>query len=162
MKSSEAVWRSVLIVDDDRDTREMYSESLRAMGFHTTMASSAEEALRIASHTPPAVLVTDLRFKGTMDGVELARRLREDERTKHVRIIMLTGATFGDERERAEACGCDRLLLKPCLPEQLASEIRRLAVSSFSPGAHGGNLRAADAVVDAERSGRRRPDRRKI
>jgi len=161
MKPSEAVRRSVLIVDDDRDTREMYSESLRSMGFHPTMASSGEEALRIASHTPPAVLVTDLRFKGTMDGVELARRLREDDRTKHVRIIMLTGATFGDERERAEACGCDRLLLKPCLPDQLASEIRRLAVSSFSPGKHGGNLRA-DAVVDAERSRPRRTDRRKV
>lgn len=139
----------------------MYSESLRSMGFHPTIAASGEEALRIANDAPPAVLVTDLRFKGKMDGVELARRLREDDRTRHVRIIMLTGATFGDERKRAEASGCDRLLLKPCLPQQLASEIRRLAVSTFSPGKHGGNLRA-DAAADPERPQSRRPDRRKL
>ncbi len=139
----------------------MYSESLRSMGFHPTIAASGEEALRIASTTPPAVLVTDLRFKGKMDGVELARRLREDDRTKHVRIIMLTGATFGNERDRAEASGCDRLLLKPCLPQQLASEIRRLAVATFSPGKQGGNLQA-DNGADAERSRPRRTDRRKV
>jgi len=159
MKRSDALWRSVLIVDDDRDTREMYSESLRSMGFQPATASSAEEALRLAAALPPAVLVTDLRFRGRMDGVELARRLRQDHRTKDVRIIMLTGATFGDERDRAESCGCDRFLLKPCLPEALASEIRRLAVASFSPGRHGGNLRA-DPSPDASQS--RRTDRRKV
>ena len=139
----------------------MYGESLRSMGFHPTIAASGEEALRLASSAPPAVLVTDLRFKGKMDGVELARRLREDDRTKHVRIIMLTGATFGTDRDRAEASGCDRLLLKPCLPQQLAAEIRRLAVTSFSPGKNGGSLRA-DSVTDAEGPRPRRTDRRKV
>jgi CheY-like chemotaxis protein len=159
MKRSEPGWRRVLIVDDDRDTREMYCESLRSMGFHAMTASSGEEALRMVGDAPPAVLVTDLRFKGKMDGIELARRLREDERTKDVRIILLTGVTFGDERTRAESSVCDRLLLKPCLPQELASEIRRLAVSTFSPGRDGGNLQA-DAV-----SGRphpRRTERRKV
>ncbi len=160
MKRASAAWPSVLIVDDDRDTRDMYSESLRSMGFVPTTAASGEEALRIASQAPPAVLVTDLRFKGKMDGVELARRLRDDQRTRDVRIIMLTGATFGDERARAEGAGCDRLLLKPCLPEELASEIRRLAVSTFSPGKHGGNLQA-DAVADRPPPVRR-TDRRKV
>ena len=141
MKRPNIAWRSVLIVDDDRDTREMYSESLRSMGLDAMTASSAEEALQLAAKTLPAVVVTDLRFKGGMDGVELARRLREDARTKHVRIIMLTGASLGGERDRAEACGCDRFLLKPCLPEALASEVRRVAVNGFSPGREGGNLR---------------------
>jgi CheY-like chemotaxis protein len=117
----------VLIVDDDRDTREMYGESLRLMGFDVMTASSAEEALRLAAQLAPAVLVTDLRLRGQMDGFELARRLREDVRTRPTRIIMLTGAAFGAERELAEASGCDRFLLKPCLPDALASEIRRLA-----------------------------------
>lgn len=120
----------------------MYCESLRAQGFDAQTATSAEDALAKTNHAPPAVIVTDLRFKGAMDGVELARRLRNDDRTKDVRIIMLTGAAFGEERERAEASGCDRFLLKPCLPETLASEIRRLTVAGFSPGTHGENLRA--------------------
>ena len=120
----------------------MYSESLRSMGFHADTASSGEEALRLAAEAPPAVVVTDLRFKGKMDGVELARRLRADHRTRDIRIIMLTGAALGSGRERAEDSGCDRFLLKPCLPDALASEIRRLTVNTFSPGQNGGSLRA--------------------
>jgi CheY-like chemotaxis protein len=147
----------VLIVDDDRDTREMYSESLRSMGFDPMTATTAEEALRVAARTLPAVLVTDLRLKGGMDGAELARRLREDHRTKDVRIIMLTGAGFGEERERAEVCA-DRFLLKPCLPEMLASEIRRLAVAGLTPGKYGRILRAESLP---HTPGRQSPPRRK-
>jgi two-component system, cell cycle response regulator DivK len=156
MKRPNTGWRSVLIVDDDRDTREMYSESLRSMGFDAITASSAEEALQLTAKTQPAVVVTGLRFKGRMDGVDLACRLREDARTKHVRIIMLTGAALGHQRDRAEACGCDRFLLKPCLPEALASEVRRVAVSGFSPGRQGGSLR-----VDPSGSQPRQTVRRK-
>jgi CheY-like chemotaxis protein len=137
----------------------MYCESLRMQGFDASTASSAEDALSKILHSLPTVVVTDLRFRGQMDGVEFARRLRSDDRTKNVRIIMLTGATFGEERDRAEASGCDRLLLKPCLPQALASEIRRLTIANFSPGTHGENLRANS--VPAQRR-RNRTNRRKV
>jgi CheY-like chemotaxis protein len=159
MTRSEGTWRRVLVVDDDRDTREMYCESLRVQGFDASTAASAEDALATIHHALPAVVVTDLRFKGQMDGVELAQRLRSDDRTKGVRIIMLTGAAFGEERERAEASGCDRFLLKPCLPATLASEIRRLTVAGFSPGTHGENVRTKS--LSAQRDVKR-PDRRKV
>jgi CheY-like chemotaxis protein len=154
MTRSERAWRRVLVVDDDRDTREMYCESLRGQGFDASTAASAEDALAAIPHSVPAVVVTDLRFRGKMDGVELARRLRSDERTKDVRIIMLTGAAFGEERERAEASGCDRFLVKPCLPATLATEIRLLTVASLAPGTHGKNLRAN--AVPAHRHDRRK------
>jgi CheY-like chemotaxis protein len=137
----------------------MYCESLRAQGFDVTVASSAEEALGSIRHSHPAVVVTDLRLKGSMDGVELARRLRSNARTKDVRIIMLTGADFGEERDRAESSGCDRFLLKPCLPESLASEIRQVTVAGFSPGTHGENLRANTVATQPPLN---RPDRRKV
>ena len=158
MTRSEGTWRRVLVVDDDRDTREMYCESLRVQGFDASTAASAEDALATIRHALPAVVVTDLRFKGQMDGVELARRLRSDDRTKGVCIIMLTGAAFGEERDRAEASGCDRFLLKPCLPATLASEIRGLTVAGFAPGTHGENLRAnaVSARRAINRTGRRK------
>jgi DNA-binding response OmpR family regulator len=124
----------VLIVDDDRDTREMYCEALRADGFEPSIAASGEAALRAASDSAPAIVVTDLRLGGKMDGAELARRLRADSRTERTRIIMLTGAVVGDDRARADAAGCDRLLLKPCLPATLAAEIRQVIVAGISPG----------------------------
>ena len=142
MKPSEGKWRSVLIVDDDRDTREMYCESLRADGFDPSIATTGEEAIRLAAQAAPGVVVTDLRLKGRMDGIELMRRLRSDDRTKNVRLIMLTGATLGEERERAEASGCDRFLQKPCLPDVLAAEIRRVTVAGFSPRQHSNVMRA--------------------
>ena len=135
----------------------MYCESLQSMGFDPKATASVEEALRIAVEMKPAVLVTDLRFNGAIDGIELIRRLREDRRTSGVRTILLTGVAMGEDRDRAEASGCDRLLLKPCLPEALASEIRRLAVSQFSPGRDGGNLHAP-----REAHRRSRSDRRKV
>jgi len=117
----------VLLVEDDRDTREMYSESLRADGFELRSVSNGKDALRAARSFLPAVVVTALRLHGSIDGVELTKRLRADSRTEDVRIIMLTGATFGDERERAEASGIDAFVIKPCLPEILALKIRRVS-----------------------------------
>ena len=122
--------RDVLIVDDDRDTREMYCESLRADGFEVRTARSGEDVLRLAREAMPAVVVTDLRLRGKIDGLELARRLRADSHNPDMRIIMLTGSSLGDEQARAKAAGCDLFLVKPCLPEALANEIREIAPHS--------------------------------
>ena len=119
--------RRVLVVDDDGDTRDMYSESLRAEGFDVRAARTAEEALGVASTFLPTVVVTDLRLQGKIDGLELTRRLRADGRTAGTRIIMLTGASLDNEPQHAKAAGCDRFVVKPCLPETLATEIRDLA-----------------------------------
>lgn len=131
MKADRSAARSrVLIVDDDRDTREMYSQSLRADGFELRTASTAQEALRAARAFLPAVVVTDLRLHGGIDGFELTKLLRADNRMEEVRIIMLTGATLGGERERATASGVDLFVVKPCLPTTLASVIRRVSSAS--------------------------------
>jgi CheY-like chemotaxis protein len=152
MKPAASGLRRVLIVDDDRDTREMYSESLSADGFDIMSASSGEEALRLSCKTQPTVVVTDLRLKGKMDGLELARRLRADRRTSGARIILLTGASWGGERQHAEAAGCDRFLLKPCLPNTLASEIRNL--SSHGPAGGPVSTGASPSGRKPKREGR--------
>jgi CheY-like chemotaxis protein len=133
MKRPAGEGRSVLIVDDDLDTREMYGEYLRALGLRPVMAASGAEALRAAREEPPAVVVTDLRLNGQIDGLELTRRLRGDHRTRDVRIIVLTGAGLNGEAERAAASGAHKFLLKPCLPEALAAEILRVAPTALSP-----------------------------
>ena len=147
----------MLIVDDDSDTREMYREALRAYGFEPETASSGAEAMQAARASTPAVVITDLRLKGDVDGLALCRSLRANSRTKDVRIIVLTGATFGGEREQAERSGCDRFLVKPCLPDQLASEIRRLTVEGVSPRTLGANLKP-----ERVRGLPARKDRRKV
>jgi two-component system OmpR family response regulator len=105
----------------------MYSESLRADGFELRTASNGTDAIRAARTFLPSVIVTGLRLAGGIDGAELTRQLRADNRTQEIRIIMLTGAAFGEERERAESSGVDAFVIKPCLPHILASEIRRVS-----------------------------------
>ena len=134
---------SVLIVDDDQDTREMYGASLRADGFHAREADSGEEALQLVAASSPAVIVTDLRLGGSLDGFELARRVRADARSGgKVRIIMLSGASLGDERQLAQEAGCDRFLVKPCLPEDLASAIRAVVLNPSAPAQRAGRSAA--------------------
>jgi CheY-like chemotaxis protein len=105
----------------------MYSESLRADGFDARTASNGEDALEVARAFQPSVVVTDLRLHGGIDGFELTKRLRSDARTGEVRVIMLTGAMLGNERERAAESGVDAFVAKPCLPDALALEIRRIS-----------------------------------
>ena len=101
----------------------MYAICLLAMGFQPVTSESAEEAFARACEIRPDVVVADVT-PTSASGIELARRLRGDQRTAHAGIIVLTGHAVRSTRREATDAGCDRLLLKPCLPDVLALEIR--------------------------------------
>ena len=113
----------VLLVDDHTDSAAMYAISLLAMGFQPVTSDTAEDAFARACEIRPDIVVADVAMTGA-SGIELARRLRGDQRTEHAGIIILTGLAVGSTRQEATAAGCDRFLLKPCLPDVLALEIR--------------------------------------
>ncbi len=115
----------VLIVDDHQDSCAMYAEALGFMGFQPVTEQTGEDGFARACAIHPDVIVADVMLPG-MSGLELTRRLRDDERTKDAAIIVLTGRTFGADKEHANEVGCDRFLLKPCLPDDLAVEIRHV------------------------------------
>ena len=70
-----------------------------------------------------------------MDGWEATRRLKMDERTKHIPIVALTGHALAGHAEGARQAGCDSFVTKPCLPDALVAEIQRmLAERSSEPG----------------------------
>jgi CheY-like chemotaxis protein len=104
----------VLLVEDDRDTREMYSEYLTHSGLRVTEAPTGFRALERVREQRPDVVVTDIAMPG-MDGLELSRRLRAEPPTRDVPII----AVSGNPTERAREAGCDVMLEKPCTPDQL-------------------------------------------
>ena len=108
----------------------MYSDALSGMGFEPVISENGEDAFARAC-------VADVVLPG-ISGVEPTRKRREDDRTKHAAIIVLTGRTFGSDQEQASEAGCDRFLLKPCLPDVLADEIRQLLlVRGFRAAAFG-------------------------
>ena len=114
----------VLLVQPVRDDRGMYAEFLRDCGFEPIVASTAADALRLVSRA--RVVVTELLLPGRTDGFELIAKLRRSPRTAHVPIVVLTSCAWHADRDRALAAGCDVFLAKPCLPDQLVIEVRRV------------------------------------
>jgi DNA-binding response OmpR family regulator len=115
----------VLLVDDHEDSVAMYAIGLLAMGFQPVTATNAEDGFERACRLQPDVVVADVGLAGA-SGLDLTRRLRRDARTQGARIIVLTGHALGGVKKTAEAAGCDRFLVKPCLPDVLALEIRNV------------------------------------
>lgn len=115
----------VLVVDDHDDTRELYVQSLAVFGFEAIGAADGQQACRHAWELHPDIVVTDLTLQGG-DGWQLIHDLRCDARTQHIPVILLTGHAETSLRERAERAGCAGFFVKPCLPDELATELRHV------------------------------------
>jgi two-component system, cell cycle response regulator DivK len=124
--------RSVLLVEDNEDSREIYTTVLRHQGFRVRIAVTGEEALAMALQERPDAVVLDLGLPG-MDGVEVARRLRGEASTAAVPILVLTVHAQPHDREGAEEAGCDRYLVKPADPAAVGEEIERMLAGVSRP-----------------------------
>jgi len=115
----------VLVVDDYEDARQMYAEGLLLQGFRVATAGNGLEAIAQAHALGPDVVLMDLSLPG-LDGWEATRRIKADPRTRHIPIVALTGHAMAAAAERARQVGCDRLLIKPALPDQVVAEVQDL------------------------------------
>ena len=102
----------ILIVDDNEDAADMLSDVLRVRGHQTQTAHDGPDALRVAAEFRPDVAFLDIGLP-VMDGYELAGRLRELPGLSDLRIIAVTGYGQQADRERANAAGFERHLVKP-------------------------------------------------
>jgi two-component system, cell cycle response regulator DivK len=124
----------ILVVDDYQDAREMYAEYLQFSGFRVAEARNGNEAIEQAFALHPDLILMDLSLPG-LDGWEATRQLKSDERTRHIPVVALTGHALAGASEGAKKAGCDSFVTKPCLPDDLVVEVRRML-----------NLRQKDAV----------------
>src|SRR5437773_7698513 len=130
--SSKPVKPRVLLADDYPDARAMYSEYLQFSGFDVIEATNGMEALKSAVERAPDIILMDLSLP-VMDGWEATRRLKADDRTKRIPVVALTGHALAGISEGARKAGCDAFVTKPCLPEDLVKEIRRVLDESKAP-----------------------------
>jgi two-component system cell cycle response regulator DivK len=112
----------VLVVDDAKDTRVIYSESLRFRGYRVEEAGDGLEALEKVDALEPDVVILDLKLP-VIDGCEATRRLKAAPRTRAIPIIVLSGYLLEQSQQAAFAAGADAYLTKPCLPDDLARKI---------------------------------------
>jgi len=115
----------VLVVEDYQDAREMYAAYLQFSGFEVAEAGNGVEAIEKTRELLPDIVLMDLALP-RMDGWEATRRLKNDELTKHIPIVALTGHALAGHAEGAREAGCDSFVTKPCLPDALVAEIKRL------------------------------------
>jgi two-component system, cell cycle response regulator DivK len=126
MMSTEAGKKPlVLVVDDFADNREMYSEYLTYCGYEVIEAKNGKEAIEAAQDRTPDIIIMDLSLP-VMDGWEATRRLKANDRTRGIPVVALTGHALAGHSQGAREAGCDSFLAKPCLPDQLVAEIKRL------------------------------------
>lgn len=130
----------VLLVEDDPETRQFYTDALTREGFIVEQAHNGHQALAKALQIVPALIVTDIAVPG-LDGIELCRCLRAEERTRAIPVLAITG--YGDRQypDRAIVAGANHVLSKPCEIDVLVAEARRLLAPvdavrpSYSPSA---------------------------
>jgi signal transduction histidine kinase/CheY-like chemotaxis protein len=115
---------SVLVVDDNADAAETLALLLEQAGYVVQIAGDGGEALRLLDHFEPALALLDLGLP-TMDGHELARRLRADPRTAHMRLAALTGYGGAGDRART-SLHFDEHLVKPVAADVLLEAVARL------------------------------------
>jgi len=116
----------VLIVDDTADARELYASYFTAMGFRAVTAHDGETGIAAAIHYQPDVIVMDLAMP-KIDGITATKHLKSDRRTRHLPVILLTGYPYRAIEAGALEAGVSVFLTKPCLPEDLAQHVERLA-----------------------------------
>ena len=125
MSDTDVKQALVLVVEDYQDAREMYAAYLQFSGYRVAEATNGLEAIEKTLELLPDIILMDLALP-KMDGWEATRRLKSDARTKHIPIVALTGHALAGHAEGARQAGCDAFVTKPCLPDALVAEIRRL------------------------------------
>jgi CheY-like chemotaxis protein len=129
-----AVGPSVLLLTYVEDERELYGDALREAGFDVTLCSDPLCVLDEIIKKQPVALVTRILQPGfDIDGVELTRRIRQDNRTKHIRVVVVTSLVEPRFRRAAIEAGCDAFLPLPVLPDDVVGTVRRLIAPQPAP-----------------------------
>ena len=114
---------TILVVEDEPQIQELVAVNLEHIGHKVLRASSAEEAEAAIRNALPDVLVLDWMLPGE-SGVAFARRLRLDERTRELPILMLTARALEQDKISGLEAGADDYLTKPFSPKELAARIK--------------------------------------
>jgi DNA-binding response OmpR family regulator len=118
----------VLVADDDPDILELVSLTLERDGYEVAQARNGEEALRIASERTLHLAVLDLMMPG-VDGHEVTRRLREQDRDRGLPILVLSAFAEDKQAARALAAGADGYIRKPFSPRELLAKAGSLVLA---------------------------------
>lgn len=139
---------NILIVEDEPAIREMVALALGNAGLDARGAADAAGAQAMIADQLPDLILLDWMLPG-MSGIELARRLKKDELTREVPIIMLTARGEEEDKVRALDVGADDYVTKPFSPRELIARIKAV-LRRASPHAAGACIEVEGLVLDPD------------
>ncbi len=114
--------KKVLVVDDEIHIVHVVAIKLRNNGYEVIMAGNGAEAFEIACEQKPDIIVTDYQMP-VMSGLEFVGKLRDNEATRDIPVILLTARSFAIEDEQKSDLGISHCLSKPFSPKELLENI---------------------------------------
>ncbi len=115
----------ILIVEDNEKNRRMLRDILQVNGYQTVESETAEEGIRIARESRPALVLMDIQLPG-MNGIEARRQLREDPATRHIPVVAVTASAMLHDQLKIEQTGFDAFHYKPIRIKEVLSTVRDL------------------------------------
>ena len=155
----------ILVVDDEPDIVALVAYSLAKSGYRVATAATGTDALEVARRERPSLVVLDLMLPD-LSGFDVLERLRADDATRAVAVLMLTARSAEPDRIRGLSLGADDYLTKPFSPQELVLRVgailRRVATATAAPAGGGaddvlavGPLRIDRAAMTVEVGGTR-------
>lgn len=148
-----SVKESVLVVDDERDIRELIEYNLEKEGYLVLGVATGEEAVQTVQKQPPDAVVLDLMLPG-LDGLEVCKRLKQDHRTSSIPVIMLTAKSEDSDIVTGLELGADDYVTKPFSPKVLIARLRavlRRASEQTDGGADENRISVHGITIDISR-----------
>jgi len=117
--------KTILVVEDDSAVRDFLADCLRSEGYKVLTACDGKEGLALARARRPGLVILDL-IMPEMHGFEVCEHLRQDERTKAVKILISSVKSYPADRKAAKGLGADRYLAKPYTTDDLLDAVKAL------------------------------------
>ena len=115
--------KKILIVDDQREVRELVEVTLRVEEYEIIQAQSGKDAIDIVREESPDLVIMDVMMPGDIDGLEATRLLKSDPETRDTLIIMLTAKGQKEDVESGIKAGANDYFIKPFSPIELINKV---------------------------------------
>jgi len=118
--------KKILIVDDQKEVRELVEVTLSLEDYQIFQAKNGEEAVQLARLEKPDLIIMDVMMPGSIDGLEATRILKSNQTTKNCHVIMLTAKGQQDDRDKGLEVGADHYFIKPFSPLELIMKVEKV------------------------------------
>jgi len=117
--------QKILICDDEANIRNIMDFSLEAEGFLAVSAEDGDSALQAAMTEEPDLIILDVMMPGA-DGLTVCRELKQNPRTRHIPVLMLSARAGKGDREAGLAAGAEEYVTKPFSPQRIVDKVNEM------------------------------------